>query len=391
MKLNTVFLALVFSAAAAAVAQEQAPARLAIIRHDILLKARSTDPLPAVMNGQVLPCQHVAGEGFHVVCRDAQGRRRIALLPPRDEWGHATAAAWTHDDTLEDHTIRVKIALPLKPGTIFLASGRKLPVVAQDDDCYTLGLSFGGYSRAVRVARQDVQIEVPPVKSPEEIRLEQMESRWDRASGERDALQERLTDLEDANQRMHELVLELRDAETETGALRIRIDAAVRKQAMLVDHKPTDSDAVKEEQARLLAAVRQKEDTEINGARSELLVGDLKTLHRQLERAEQKLQDAKVHVARTGTQLGVLEKAVQDDGTREERAALEAEVVGKEGMVAAKETTLLVESGKRDQLAELAARIAALEERNTELAEALRAVAEELERLRAGGVPAQDK
>ena len=382
---------LLLATALPAAAADAATTELAIVQRDILVAAGPASGVPMPQSGEVLPCTYATGKGFHIVCRDAAGNPCVAFMPARDEWGHVTAAAWTHDDTLADHTVRVKIPLPLKRGCILLPRGRKYPVSARDDDSYTLAFSFGGYSQDVVVAKKDAVIEVPPPKTREQLRLERLEARWTRVEDERDRLQEKLSGLDDANARMHELLLELRKADIETATLRIQIEAAGRKQAMLMAHKPTESVAVQGEAKKLLTAVRQKENAVIKLSKTELLAGDLTTLQMRLERVEKDLQDTKVHAVRAGAELGVLENDLDDKRAREEQAALKAEIVKQERRVAARGKKLDLETVKRDRLTELGDRLADLEARNTALAEALRAVAQELAQLRAGEAMPEDK
>ena len=156
-------------------------------------------------------------------------------------------------------------------------------------------------------------------------------------------------------------------------------------------HKPTESVTVKGEAKKLLTAVRQKENAVIKLSKTELLAGDLTTLQMRLERVEKDLQDTKVHAVRAGAELGVLEDDLDDGRAREEQAALKAEIVKGERQVAGKGKKLGLETVKRDRLTELGGRVADLEARNTALAEALRAVAQELAQLRAGEAKPEDK
>ena len=363
------------------------PVQMAVLQRDIYVPDTGTGPLPLLRASQVLPCLHVSTEGFHVVCRDAKGTARVGLLPKRDEWGHVSASDWTHDDTLSGGTVRVRFALPMKPGSIRLAAGDKWPVLRADDTSCTLGFAVGGLVREINVANADVVIETPPRKSAEQVRLERLETRLSTVTKRRDELQEQFAALDAANARMHEMVLEMRDAEMETARLRVQVDAARRKQDMLLAHKPADSDAVKEEARKLLNAVKQQEKTAIRLAKAELLGGDLKTLHEELDRTEERIQEAKVRLTRAHAELAVLEKQLQDTQAAEEQAALRADIVKAERQVAFRTENLKHETTKRDRLATLTAQIEALRAKSQQLAEQIRAIAEEIAQLRAGGEP----
>ncbi|MCK5850052.1 MAG: hypothetical protein KAH23_03990 [Kiritimatiellae bacterium] len=189
----------------------------AVMRRDIAVPDSGKAPFPKPTKGAILYSPKAAGTGYLVVSPDVKGRMRMAVLPFRDEWGHATAKAWLYDALMATNTVVVKIPAALKAGYIPLQRGMKYPIISSTKTTYELAYSFHGLERKVTISSADATIELPPKpeRDPRKLQEKKFEEILEDALKEQKELQEQLLKSRGNAGQVARLVTQISNAGTE--------------------------------------------------------------------------------------------------------------------------------------------------------------------------------
>jgi hypothetical protein len=375
-------LAAMLAAPAAQAADTPAPAKVAVMREDLLLPETAEEALPRVTAGQILPALRVTDDGYEVLCLDAGGHPLPALLPFRDAWGHLTAAAWTYDLTLSNRTVRVQTPVALRPLRFRLHAGERFPLQATDVGNLTVRYDVDGQAVPLVVPAESAVLEDVPAPSPLEAGKADLEGRVTQRLAEQAQWQERERHTGEEVARLLALHRQLSEADTALARLKAQVAKEESLREQWLKYRP-ETAKVQEQRGQDLTKLAQQEATATGKvATAEIEKAALDNLRTALLQSDADVERLKGKAARARAELDGLAAAFSDTAATAEkeklRAALQAE--------ARKETEAAVAAAKaereRDTPKTFLAQMDAIRQETTRLQTAVETLTRELEQLR---------
>jgi hypothetical protein len=192
----------------------------ALLLRDFHIEAVSESPLPRLNPGEIVACPAVLRDGYLIVMRDSQDNLRGALMPFTDEWGHATARAWTHDPTLEKHRLLIRRPAVLQPYGIVLNAGDLYPVTAQSDRFVQIEYRCADEMSLLTLPRDAVTIQQPAGMTHEQTLEANLTRSLETQREEQARLRAAIDETEAYLSRIAQLLLDVNKAQLETATLK---------------------------------------------------------------------------------------------------------------------------------------------------------------------------
>lgn len=192
----------------------------ALLLRDFQIEAVSESVLPRLHPGDIVACPAVLRDGYLIVMRDSQDNLRGALMPFSDEWGHATARAWTHDPTLEKHRLLIRRPAVLQPYSLVLNAGDLHPITAKSDRFVQIEYRCADEMALLTVPRDAVSIQQPEGITHEQTLEASLTSSLETQREEQTRLRDAIAENEAYLSRIAQLLLDVNKAELETATLK---------------------------------------------------------------------------------------------------------------------------------------------------------------------------
>ncbi len=342
------------------------PIGFALVKQPTTVGDEGRGPLPTPARGDVLPCTGVGREGYSVVCRDAANVQRFGTLRFRDEWGRATARAWTFDAALTPYTIAVENPMPLAPGAVRIEKGEEFPILGFDDSRYIVDFRRGGTRLRLPIPKSVTHFKLPPepVPEPPERELERLLAT---NVAERTALALRAKTAIERMALITTLVEKTQRTQAENRALEAQAAASEATCRALLAYAPGEIVQREVSDPRLTDATRESAELTARQTTSELelsLVRDI--LEKRLE-AETDISKMKAQLDLVAAELKSLVDAANDTAVAAEKADLKVtldQAVAEQG---AKTAPVRREEARKAIIAALIEQILAVRTENARL------------------------
>ncbi|MDP6526235.1 MAG: hypothetical protein QGI24_02785 [Kiritimatiellia bacterium] len=367
------------------IADDPVPVGKVVMNRDIYVSDSVRGELPRVRRGQVLPCLGETGGGYLVVCRDSANKPRAAFIPYRTEWGHATAKSSKHDETMKPNTIAVQVSMALKPGAIPLLQGNEFPVVEAGKKKYMIRFVFAGLSRDVSILAGDASFEPapattePPPPPPREVTLE-------KEIGAAEAMQkellEKLTEAEEKRENLGNLLQRLRFIEIDNAQLVAEVARSTEAYRELLEWTPDDDGVMNRLKGELKKLIERQAGLSARIKKAQLEAEPLQLVFAQLRVAENEAETLKVEVAKEEAVAAGLRANADNEIVKQGKDRIKVlleEAADKNAHLT--KAIVRMESGRQDVI-QLIAMLKAVNEENTALEAQVKALAEELAKLR---------
>ena len=388
------FLVIILATAVAACswAAESSPAaKVAVMQNDIVVPDPDPAALPRVQAGDLMSAIRVTDSGYEVVYRDSRGQNVPAFLPFRDEWGHITAGAWTHDLSLSNHTIRIKTSVPLRPLHLRLHAGEKYAVASSDGDTITmLYQAAGGCPVAISIPADAAVLEDVPgqVLGPAEARKRQLEVSLAQRQAEEAQLQEKNRQASDDNARLLALLKQVNEAEVACAVLKAQVAKNDEIRQQLVRYTPETRKAQDQGGQDLAKVVQQQAAPSAKASTLDMEKAGLENVRKELLKSDVELEGLKAKAGRARSELDALVAHLADPAVNAEKEKLRSTLQAE----ARKEATAAGAVGKserqRDVQKSFQDQIESVREETAKLQTAIDALTKEIDQLRrdlAGG------
>lgn len=367
------------------IAEDFVPVGKVVMNRDIYISDSGRGELPRAKRGQVFPCLGETGGGYLVVCRDAANRSRAAFIPYRTEWGHVTAKSSKHDETMEVNTIEIQVSMALKPGAIPLVKGKEFPVVESGKNRLKIRFEFEGLSRDISILAEDGSFEPAPATTgppPPLPREEVLEKEIAASEAMQKELLEKLAEAEEKRENLGLLLQRLNFIEIDNAQLVAEVARSTEAYRELIEWAPDNDGVMKRLKNELKTLIERQAGLSARIKKAQLDAEPLQLVFAQLRAAENEAETLKVDVAKEEAVAAGLRANANNEIVKQGKDRIKVlleEAADKNADLT--KAIVRMESGKQDVIS-LVAILTAVKAENTALEAQVKALADELAKLR---------
>jgi hypothetical protein len=294
----------------------------AVMLRDIRRTAPGGDAaLPPLRENQILPCAYASDTGYTVALRDLAGRPRLAWLPIRDEWGRASASAWTFDATLEPRTIRILVPVAPENGSVVFRTGHSYAVTSFDAETVSLRYAVGDFAGDFSLSRRDVKMESELAENDVLTRRErQLADELQRGRLSRERLQADIERTRSSAERIRNLERALLLADIETRRLQTEWSEMRHWTERALREKKSENDILAPLQTKMDTLLQQRAVWQARRRDAEREIEPMVHMQVALREIEATLGDARNAATLAHAELHGLKTALNEDRTSEQAA-----------------------------------------------------------------------
>ena len=323
MKFARILCALALLTATAFGAETNAIRGLVVMKKDVLVPDTGAARFAPLSESQVLPCVACSDDGYTVVCPDAEGNLRVAFLDRRDEWGHATARAWTYDSTVETNTIVVSVPLPLRPGRIPLLRGSTYPLLSSEPAGHVIRYTFARFTRDLPVAADSADLLPPPKPEtdPVKIRIAQLEGMLKESREQEADVARRLEQARSNATQVATLLKNVTQSQLDAARLRAELSEAEGMCRELASYKPA-LQPVPALQQELKALLQEQSKLAAQVQKSQMESEPLKNIYKQILAVQGSILELKTAVSARQAELSAVLKTCSGENFKQDKDVL---------------------------------------------------------------------